>query len=43
MHALATLPVRNDQALFEALRKPPAQKSHVPPGKASKRPTRMRN
>jgi len=43
LHALANLPVRNDQALFEALRKQPAQKSDVPPGKAPRRPTRMRN
>ncbi len=43
LHALATLAVRNRQVLFEALRKQPAQKSDVPPGKAPKRPTRMRN
>ena len=43
LHVLATLPVRNRQVLFEALRKQPAQKSDVPPGKAAKRPTRMRN
>jgi len=43
MHAIATLPVRNDQALFEALRQQPAQKSAVPLGKTRKRPTRMRN
>ena len=43
LHALATLPVRNRQVLFEALRNPSAQKSDVPPGKAQKRPTRMRN
>ena len=43
LHALGTLPVRNAQVLFEALRNPSAQKSDVPPGKAPKRPTRMRN
>jgi predicted short-subunit dehydrogenase-like oxidoreductase (DUF2520 family) len=43
LYALATLPVRNRQALFEALRNPSAQKSHVPPGRPPKRPTRMRN
>ena len=43
LHALATLPVRNDQALHEALRKQSAQKSDPPLGKAPKRPTRMRN
>jgi len=43
LHALATLPVRNRQVLFEALRNSPAQKSQVPPGRPPKRPTRMRN
>jgi predicted short-subunit dehydrogenase-like oxidoreductase (DUF2520 family) len=43
LHALNTLPVRNRQVLFEALRNPSAQKLDVPPGKAPKRPTRMRN
>ena len=43
LYALGTLPVRNAQALFEALRKQPAQKSEVLPGKTRKRPTPMRN
>jgi len=43
LHALATLPVRNDQALLEALRNSSAQKPHEQPGKTPRRASRMRN
>jgi len=43
LHAVGTLPVRNAQALSEALRNPPAQKSHEPPGRPPGRVPRMRS